>query len=213
TLVLTHGRFNTLVSHDIGPYVWLPRDLVAIAATGVLTATIAAFVPARTAARVPVLSALAGRRPLGALPRTMVPIGAALFGGGVLILMLVAAASRNGGGNGLAFAAVIGGLLVLSGACCVSPVVVASLARLGRFVRGSGRVAVRSIVRSRARSAAVVMALAAINAGAIAMSTALASGTESKGVVAPFMPDNTIVVQQLTAPIAGPPTFAPVAPS
>jgi putative ABC transport system permease protein len=213
TLVLTHARFNTLVSHDIGPYVWLPRDLVAIAATGVLTATIAAFVPARTAARVPVLSALAGRRPLGALPRTMVPIGGALFGGGVVILMLVAAASRNSGGNGLAFAAVLGGLLVLSGACCVTPVVVASLARLGQFVRGSGRVAVRSIVRSRARSAAVVMALVAINAGAIAMSTALASGTEPKSVAAAFMPDNTLVVQQIAAPVDGPPSFVALPPS
>src|SRR5262249_15870874 len=29
TLVLIHGRFNTWIAHDIGSYVWLPRDLVA----------------------------------------------------------------------------------------------------------------------------------------------------------------------------------------
>ena len=155
---------------------------IAIAITGVLAATIAAYFPARSAAKVPVLSALAGRRPLGALPRAIVPIGIALFGGGVLVLSLVAAASQNGGGNSLAAAAVFGGLLVLSGACCVSPVLVASLAHVGRRLRGAGRVALRSIVRNRARSAAVVMALAAINGGAIAIGTAFASRTETKGV-------------------------------
>jgi putative ABC transport system permease protein len=204
TLVLMHARFNGWAHRDIGPFVWSPRDLVAIGLTGLVAATIAAFVPARTAARVPVLSALAGRRPLGALPRSIVPIGIALFGSGVLVLVLVAAASRNGGGDGLALAAVLGGLLVLSGACCVSPVLVSSLGHIGRFVHGSGRVAVRSIVRSRARSAAVVMALAAINAGAIAMSTAFASGTEKTGAAAPFMPDDALVVAQRVAdPITG----------
>ena len=52
------------------------RDLTAIAITGVLAATIAVL-PARSAAKVPVLSALAGRRPLGA-PRAIVPIGIAV---------------------------------------------------------------------------------------------------------------------------------------
>ena len=56
----------------------------------------------------------------------------------------------NRGADGLALSAVFGGLLVLAGACCVSSVVVASLAYLARVVRGSGRIAVRSIVRSRA---------------------------------------------------------------
>jgi putative ABC transport system permease protein len=76
----------------------------------------------------------------------------------------------------------------------VSPVVVASLARLGPLVRGGGRVAVRSVVRSRASSAAVVMALIAINAGAIAISTAFASSTTQSVNGAAFMPDNALIV-------------------
>ncbi len=79
TLTLMHAQFSSWMHRDIGPFAWSPRDLLAITATGVVAATIAAFIPARTAARVPVLSALAGRRPLGALPRWMVPVGAALF--------------------------------------------------------------------------------------------------------------------------------------
>ena len=145
----------------------------------------------------PVLSALAGRRPLGSLPRRIVPIGAALFGSGLFVLVLVATAAKggnNGGANGLALSAVFGGLLVLSGACCVSSVVVASLAELGRVVHGAARIAVRSVVRSRARSAAVVMALAAVNAGAVAMATAVDSHTHPTGQFVDFMPDNAIVV-------------------
>jgi putative ABC transport system permease protein len=203
TLSLMHGQFNDWIHRDIGPYVWSARDLVAIAVIGVLAATLAAYFPARTAARVPVLSALSGRRPLGSLPRSIVPIGLAIFGGGVVVLGLVAAASRSGGGNSLAAAAVLGALLVLAGTCCVSPVAVASLAHVGRHLRGAGRVAVRSIVRSRARSAAVVMALAAINGGAIAMGTAFASRSKPIGVSAPFMPDNALVLVRHTTDFFG----------
>jgi putative ABC transport system permease protein len=215
TLTLMHGQFDNWIHRDIGPYVWSPRDLIAIAVIGVLAATLAAYFPARTAARVPVLSALSGRRPLGALPRAIVPIGIALFGGGVLILALVATASRNGnsGGNTLAAAAVFGGLLVLSGACCVSPVVVSSLAHVGRRLRGAGRVAVRSLVRNRARSAAVVMALAAINGGAIAIGTAFASRTKPIGVNAPLMPNNALVLVRQSADDPSHTTFEPIDPS
>jgi putative ABC transport system permease protein len=215
TLMLMHSHFNNWIHRDIGPFVWSPRDLVAISITGVLAATVAAYFPARSAARVPVLSALAGRRPLGALPSSIVPIGIALFGGGVLVLSLVATASRNGGGNNLAAAAVFGGLLVLAGACCVSPVVVASLARVGRHVHGAGRVALRSIVRSRARSAAVVMALAAINGGAIAIGTAFASRTQPAGIAEQPMPDNALEVVRHTLPSSPDetPTLLPIEPT
>src|SRR5262249_19249613 len=155
------GRLADLIHHDPGPLVWSPRDAVAIMITGVITATVAAFIPARSAARVPVLAALAGRRPLGRIPKSLVPTGIALFAGGVFVLGLVAAASGNGNRNQLALSAVLGGVLVLSGACCASSAVIAALAGVASRARGSLRVAVRSVVRSRARSAAVVMALAA----------------------------------------------------
>jgi putative ABC transport system permease protein len=201
TLAAMRGHIEGWIHVDPGPYVWAARDLVAIFVTGVAAATLAAFVPARSAARVPVLSALAGRRPLGSLPRRIVPIGAGLFGAGVFVLVLVATASRNspgGNSNGLALSAVFGGLLVLAGACCVSSIVVASLAHLGRFLRGPARIAVRSIVRSRARSAAVVMALAAVNAGAIAIGTALDSHTKQTGRFVDFMPNNALLVNTST---------------
>ena len=63
-----------------------PLDLAVILVTGVVAATLAAVVPARTASRVPVMAALAGRRPLGRVPRHLVPIGVGLFAFGVFLL-------------------------------------------------------------------------------------------------------------------------------
>lgn len=193
-LVLMSGQFATWIHHDPGPYVWSARDVLAILVTGTITATVAAFIPARSAARVPVLSALAGRRPLGQLPKRLVPIGLGLFGGGVFVLVLVGTASGVRQSDGLALSAVFGGLLVLAGACCASSVVVAGLGGLARSARGSARVAIRSIVRSRARSAAVVMALAAINAGAVAIGTAVESHVGSKAIDSSYMPTDTLIV-------------------
>jgi len=192
-LLALQGRLAEMIHHDPGPLVWSARDAIAIMVTGVITATVAAFVPARSAARVPVLAALAGRRPLGRIPKSLVPTGIGLFAGGVFVLGLVAAASGNGNRNQLALSAVFGGVLVLSGACCASSAVVAALAGVAHRARGSLRVAVRSVVRSRARSAAVVMALAAMNAGAIAIATSIDSHTGAKADT-PFMPDNTLIV-------------------
>jgi putative ABC transport system permease protein len=187
-------QFESWIHHDPGPYVWSLRDTIAILVTGTIAATVAAFIPARSAARVPILSALAGRRPLGSLPKRLVPIGLGLFGGGVFVLVLVATASGVRQNDGLVLSAVFGGLLVLAGACCASSVVVDQLRHLGRAARGSARVALRSIVRTRARSAAVVMALAAVNAGAVAVGTAIDSHTGAKAHTAVFMPDDTLIL-------------------
>jgi putative ABC transport system permease protein len=212
TLGLMRGHFEGWLHHDPGPYIFSARDIVAVLVTGVIAATVAAFIPARSAAKVPVLSALAGRRPLGTLPKRLVPIGAALFAGGVFVLVLVATASGVGRSNGLALSAVFGGLLVLAGACCASSVVVAALGGVAGKARGAMRVAVRSVVRSRARSAAVVMALAAVNAGAIAVGTALESRTGTKVHNAPFMPDDTLTVSRSSGFFASAPQILPISP-
>jgi putative ABC transport system permease protein len=213
-IALKHNLAN-MIHHDPGHLIWSVRDALAILVTGVITATVAAFIPARSAARVPVLAALAGRRPLGRIPKSLVPTGIALFAGGVFVLALVAAASGNGNGNGLAASAVFGGALVLSGACCASSAVVAGLGSVARRARGSMRVAIRSVVRSRARSAAVVMALAAMNAGAIAIATGIDSHTGGAAAT-PFMPNDTLILStggDLSTPMRQfmPPTSAELA--
>ena len=183
-LLLGKARFvERVLDRSVGPYQWSGVDLLAIIATATVAASVAAFIPARTVARVPVLSALAGRRPLGAVPRRLVPIGVLFFSGGLVLMVLAALGSQNrpesqGGlavgpvashGDLYAAVAIVGGLGVLIGACCFSPVMVGLLGSLGRRFRGAPKLAARSIARLRTRSAAVVTAIAVTGALAIAL--------------------------------------------
>jgi putative ABC transport system permease protein len=181
-LVLGHGTVESALNRSTGPYAWKMLDVAIIVITSVVVATIAAYIPARTAARVPVLAALAGRRPLGAVPRRLAPIGVTLFGGGVGLMALAAIGSQthpqgDGGlvvgsvsshGDLYAGVAIIGGLGILFGACCLSPVIVGWLGPIGARLRGSPKLAARSMARQRGRSAAVVTAIAAAGALSIA---------------------------------------------
>ncbi|MEJ7722772.1 MAG: FtsX-like permease family protein, partial [Ilumatobacteraceae bacterium] len=102
--VFGRSTIERLYARDLPSFQYVPRDLVVIALTGIAAAVVAAYVPARSAAKVPTLTALAGRRPLGKVPVRLVPIGAVTFGFGVLLLVL--AAGSNGGGNTVAAAGV-----------------------------------------------------------------------------------------------------------
>lgn len=169
-----------VIDRSFGGYSVQPFDLAVIVLTAVIAATIAAAVPARSAAGVPVLSALAGRRPLGAPSRRLVPIGTVLFAGGLALLFVAATGTRQGatGGSGDVFAAVAlaGGIGVLFGMCCMTPLVVAAVGRLGgSSARGTWRLAARSTARVRTRSAGVVTAIG--TAAAIAVGGATAAST------------------------------------
>lgn len=175
--------------------------LVVILLTGVAAATFAAMVPARSAAKVPVLAALAGRRPLGAVPRALVPIGALLFLAGVGLLVLVTIASTdNTGENGNLYAAValLGGLGVIAGMCCASPIAVDGVGRLGARLSGTWRLAARSVARSRTRSAGVMTAVAVTGAAAIAVTTVIGSLAFGDERSTPTLPDDTVVITSIT---------------
>lgn len=166
---------ETVAGRDLDGLVVRPLDVLVVMATGIAAATIAALLPARTAARIPTLTALSGRRPVGAVPRRLVPIGLALFGGGLFLLALAAGGSVGevtpGNSNLLAAAAVLGGLGVMFGACCASPLAVTVAAGLGARLPASWRLAARSMGRLRTRSAGVVTAIAVTGAIALALST------------------------------------------
>ena len=177
-LVLSHDLAEFVVSRRLGSYEIAAGDLAIVVVTGVAAATVAALVPARSTVRVPVLAALAGRRPLGVVPRRLVPIGLALFAGGTALMAFAAAASTGGDGSNAnlhAAVAVLGGLGALFGMCCITPLAVDAVGRVGARAAGSWRLAARSLARTRTRSAGVVTAIAATAAFAIAGSTALAT--------------------------------------
>jgi putative ABC transport system permease protein len=202
---------DRLVARRVGPWDIDPVALAVIGVTGVAAATIAAMVPARSAARIPVLAALGGRRPLGRVPRRLIPIGLTSFVAGIGVLVLVTAATTNRDGSSddsiYAVAAVIGGLLVVGGMCCASPIAVDVVGRVGAHVGGSWRLAARSVARSRTRSAGVLTAIAVTGTAAIAITTAVGSLAFGDEDDVPIVPRDTVVLTSLrfdVPPPAGP---------
>ena len=168
-----YGLADLFTGHAVASVRIPPLELIVVALTALAAATIAALVPARSAARIPVLAALAGRRPVSAPPRWLVPVGLGLFGFGVFLI--AAAASTAGGGNFPAAIAVLGVLGVLFGIVCSSPLIVSWVSAAGSRRGGVTRIAARSLGRSRMRSAGVLTAVATVSAIAIAGLTATES--------------------------------------
>lgn len=176
-----------IVYHELRGYRISIVHLAVIAVTAIVAATIAAAVPARSAARVPVMTALAGRRPAGRPARWLVPTGLALLAGG-LGLVAVAALGAQGGTQSSdvwAALAVIGVTAMVFGTCCAAPLVVERVGGLGRRATLSWRLALRSLARSRTRSSAVVAAIAVAVGGAVAAGAVAESLIRSDGACCP----------------------------
>lgn len=175
-LVIVHGTAlaGSFANHAVPSLSIVPLDLLVIVLTATAAATVSALIPARSASRIPVLSALAGRRPVSTPPRWMAPIGSASFLVG--IFLLGGAASIDAGSTDFpAMLAVIGSLCVLAGIVCASPLIVAAVGSVGSRAGGVIRLAARSLGRSRSRSAAVLTAIATV--GALAMVAATVAPT------------------------------------
>ncbi len=136
-------------------------DVVPILLIGTVAAVGAAWFPARSAARVPTLQALAGRRPQPAVPRRLPLLGALSVGGGCALLA-VAVAGSDSGATETILVAVAGSVAVLVGTLAIGPWAVAALERLSGHWPEAGRLAGRSLARSRLRSSAVVGAICAV---------------------------------------------------
>lgn len=201
---LLFGRdlVERLLDERISAYVARPTDLLVVVAIGVAAATVAALIPARTAARIPTLAALAGRRPLTPVPPRLVLGGVAAFLGGLGLLSLATVGSQSGSSGELwAYVAILGGVGELLGACALAPAIVARLEPLAARVRGSWRLGARTLARHRSRTGAVVSAVAAAGALAIA-SGGLFLGTEA-GNESMQVPDDVVLARE-ALPSEGP---------
>jgi putative ABC transport system permease protein len=182
-LVLLRPHVDDMFGHATGGYVVRFADLLPMLALGVVAATVAAAIPGRTATRIPVLAALAGRRPLGRVPRWLPVTGALMVAGGLALFGLAVLGTKGGTdySNVWLLTAIAGSVSVLLGGCAVAPAYVSILEPLAARARGSWRIATRSLARQRTRTGAVVAAIAATSALAIAAS-ALALGAHSENV-------------------------------
>ncbi|MGI5240032.1 FtsX-like permease family protein [Dactylosporangium sp. CA-139066] len=141
-----------LLGHRIDRFTlpWAPLLLTVALAT--VTAVAAAWWPARTAARVPVVAALSARPAPPRPAHRFAAIGAVLLAAGLTLLYLAQQAKPP---------YILGGVLATAVAVLLlAPVGVATIGRLARHAPLATRLAMRDLARYRARSGAALAAIA-----------------------------------------------------
>jgi putative ABC transport system permease protein len=160
---------DQLTQHRNPPLVVDLTTLFGPVLVGLAAAMLAAIVPARTVARMPVLLALSGRRPAGTSARRTLVLGVAAVV--VAATMTVMGATMRGAGDEtLSVVLLIGGAVLSTlgfGAC--GPWLLEKLERIGARLPLAGRIAFRDTARGRSRTSPIVTAILASLAGAIAL--------------------------------------------
>jgi putative ABC transport system permease protein len=166
-----------------GPFQIRWEHVVGIAAFGLLSALLAAVVPAWIASRQDVVAVLAGRRGDRAASKRSPFVGVALVAAGVLAAVVGAG---QGSGEGLI---ALAALLTVCGMILLVPIVVVGVARLGRRFPLPLRYAVRDAARHRTRTVPAVAAVAATVAGVVALSIGNTSDqAQARAEYAPQLP-------------------------
>lgn len=191
-----HNLVESVLNHEISGWRVPIGALGLVVAVALVSSTLAAWVPSRTASRTSVLDALAGRQRLGNVPRRLLPVGIGLLIGGTVLEFFTAVGARhdtNGESTSLyTISGALGGLIILAGMCCLGPVIASAFGSIGSRTRGVIRLTARSLARNRARTAAVVVAIASFVAIGLAASTAFIS--ESSPIDEWNIADNIVTV-------------------
>ncbi|MFE6865927.1 FtsX-like permease family protein [Kitasatospora sp. NPDC057692] len=179
-----------------------PLDLLAVAAVGVVTALLAAVVPAVQAGRRDVVAGLTGRDTVGEPGRRLPLLGGLLVLAGAG-LALYGAGSPDATGLPVFKGLTMKALTVLAGAVTAecgfllfTPLLVALFGRLAARLPLGPRLALRDSARHRGRTAPAVAAVMAAVAGAVAVGV-YTTGTEAQDRVAyrPTAPLGAVVVE------------------
>ncbi|MGV9263762.1 FtsX-like permease family protein [Kitasatospora sp. NPDC003701] len=176
-------------------------DLIAIALVGVVTALLAAALPALQAARQSVTAGLTGRDTVKPPSRWTTAAGAVLFVAGAAAALL-AVGTNDGTGRGIPVFAGLDAqtLMVLAGSAtaelgllALTPLLIALCGRLARFLPLGGRLALRDSARHRGRTAPAIAAVMAAVAGSVAVGLYTAS-TEARDAASyrPHSPVNSV---------------------
>ncbi|WP_446212379.1 ABC transporter permease [Micromonospora sp. IBSANI012] len=165
--IVLSPQLESLLGHRIDRFnlPWTPLLIAVLLAT--VTAVVAAWWPARAAARIPVVAALSARPAPPRPARRFAALGAVLLVLGLVSLFL--AQQKK-----VPF--ILGGVLATAVALLLlAPVGVATIGRLARHAPLAARLAMRDLARYRARSSAALaaIALALGIAAAVALSTAV----------------------------------------
>lgn len=171
-----------------GPFDVRPLELGGIAVVGVLTAILAALLPARSAARQDVVAALTGRRgQLRSLRRTPLLGLLAALGGTAIALEGARQRSVN--------TILAGSAVAELGLVATTPFLVGLVGRIGPWLPVGPRLALRDAARNRGRTAPAISAVLAAVAGSVAVATYLASYDQyNRNSHRPVAPYGTAVV-------------------
>jgi putative ABC transport system permease protein len=171
---------------------WL--HLVGVAAFGMLSAFLAAVVPAYLASRQDVVAVLAGRRGDRAPSLRSPALGLVLLGVGIAGSVAGASGSSLFGTG--EFLIAISAIPAVLGMVLLVPVVLAGLAKLSGSLPLVFRYAVRDANRHRTRTVPAVSAVAATVAGVVALGIGLGSDqAENRETYQPSLPDGVGIVQ------------------
>jgi putative ABC transport system permease protein len=194
--------------HRIGTFA-LPWIVIGPAiAIAVLATYLAAARPARSITKIPVVAALSGRpAPLKRVHRSAIP-GVAMFVLAALLFVYTGKSNGNGGGAALTL---VGGFVVLIVAVILlAPLSLELLGRLAGPAPIAVRLALRDLVRYRARSGS---ALAAISLGVLIAALVCVLAAQRYGNVldyaGPNLASNQIIVYSPNGPVGGGQTFGP----
>jgi ABC-type antimicrobial peptide transport system permease subunit len=178
--LLIAGRplLQRFVERRIEEFPLTPADLVGPVVVAVVACVVAAWLPARTAAAVPTLTALQGRMPVGRPKRWTIPFGLSITGFGALLLGVGLAASSGGG----AVVAVIGTLLMIGGVALLAGPIVAWISGHAERFPITSRIVLRDSGRQRGRAAAAVAATMVILMAPVGALIALDTGAASEAI-------------------------------
>jgi putative ABC transport system permease protein len=161
----------------------------------VLTAVIAAWWPARTAARLSIVAALSGRPPRPQPAHRFAVVGAVFLGAGLGLLVL---AHQN-----RPVLIVLGVVATTFGMLFAAPLAVRVLAPVARHTPIAPRIALRDLVRYQARSGAAIGAISLAIAISVLVTLNAAINQAKTSTVGGNLPANELMVYT-TRPDAGP---------
>jgi len=153
---------DLLMHTRAGGYRVFPSALAAIAVLAVATGLLAALVPAFVTARQDVVASLSGRRGITRSKKRWLVLGLTMVAGGTAVVM---AATQRADAEVILVGLVVGEL----GLVLCTPSIVGIVARAGRVLPLTARIALRDAARNRAAAAPAIAAVMAAVAGSVTL--------------------------------------------
>jgi putative ABC transport system permease protein len=196
---------DELVNRRAGPVEISAVFLTLAGSIGLLACFVAATVPARAAARLPVLLALSGRRPPLSPARRLLVLGVVMVGAAAVLTATGAAMRLSDPRGSLSMVfLLVGAICGVIGFGTCSPWLVERLEGLGLRLPVAARIALRDTARARSRNGPIVTAILAAFAATVAVSAYFASSdAEAAANWRPWLRADQLIIQGEAAATAG----------